>query len=329
MWYRLLFLLQKFTFGKLFNSACLRLSYLVKIVFKNTGICGYPEAISVEPAAVCNLHCPQCTVGRGELLRQADFMDLSLYRKIIDELGNKLWYVLLYFQGEPFLSKDFFEFVKYASDKKIYTATSTNGHYLTAENCEKIVKSGLDEIVISLDGLNVDEYARYRKGGDFDRVVEGIKRLAETKKMLNSKKPVITLQFIVFSHNEKSAGGFKSFAKSLGADIAELKTAQLLDLKQVSLLPANKKFRRYRIENGMAVLDKRLKNRCWRMWHSSVVNSDGNVVPCCFDKNADFALGNLNESTFSKIWKSGKYKSFRNEVFTSRKSISMCNNCTE
>ena len=329
MWYRFFFLLHKFTFAKLFNSACLRLSYLAKIIFRNVDICGYPEAISVEPTAVCNLHCPQCTVGRGELLRKEDFMNFSLYRKVIDELGNKLWYVLLYFQGEPFLNSDFFEFIKYASGEKIYTATSTNGHYLSAENCEQLVKSGLDEIVISLDGLNAGEYTQYRKGGDFGRVVEGIRRLAETKKKFNSKKPLITLQFIVFSHNEKSASRFKSFARSLGADIAELKTAQLLDLKQISLLPTNRKFRRYRVENGIAVINKKLKNRCWRMWHSSVVNSDGNIVPCCFDKNADFALGNLNESSFVKVWKSKKYKSFRDRVFTDRNGIPMCNNCTE
>jgi radical SAM protein with 4Fe4S-binding SPASM domain len=329
MGYRFFFLLQKFSWQKLVNSFCLRISYLVKIIFKTTGICGLPEAISVEPSTICNLHCPQCTLGRGELKRQNNFFDFVLYRKLIDELGSKLWYVLLYFQGEPLMNKDFFDFVKYAFSKNVYTATSTNGHYLSYENCEKLVKSGLDEIYISLDGLNAEEYEKYRQGGDYDRVIKGIKNLVEAKKNLRSKKPIITLQFIVFSHNERSAAKFKQFAKQLGANIAELKTAQLIDLTQVDFLPKNKKYSRYHIVDGKAVIKKKLKNRCWRMWHSSVVTADGNVVPCCFDKNGQFNMGNLVNISFTDIWKSYNYSSFRNRIFTSRKSMAMCNNCTE
>ena len=329
MIYRFFLILQKATLLKVFNSFKLRLSYLIKILFSSANINGMPEAMSVEPASICNLKCPQCTVGRGELIRQNNFMDKSLYERLINHTYKYLWHIFIYFQGEPFLNPDFFEFVRFASKRKIYTAASTNGHYLTDDNCKKLVKSGLDEIIISLDGLNPDEYKQYRQGGDFYNVVDGIKTLVRVKKELKSRTPLINLQFIVFSHNESSAAKFKSFAKELGADISQLKTAQLIDISKVGLLPLQEKYRRYKVVNGKAVMKKRLKNRCWRMWHSAVVNSDGVVVPCCFDKNADFPLGNIADKDFKQIWVSGAYNKFRNLVFTSRSNIPMCNNCSE
>ncbi len=237
--------------------------------------------------------------------------------------------MLLYFQGEPFMNPDWSFFVREASKRRIYTAISTNGHFLDGKNIELIFRTGLDEIIISVDGVTQEEYEKYRKGGNLNTVLSGIEKLVSAKKNNGSLKPVITLQFIVFSHNEHSVDVFKKMAKNTGADRIEIKTAQLEDLSNTGLLPLNDKYRRYNVVNDKAVLKKKIKNRCWRMWHSFVVTSDAKVVPCCFDKYAEHTMGTLSNSTVEEIWFSQKYYEFRGKIFNNRTSVAMCRNCVE
>ena len=115
----------------------------------------------------------------------------DFFRETIDDIHRHLLYLIFYFQGEPYLNPDFLEMVKYASSKKIYTATSTNAHYLTDEAARKTVESGLDRLIISIDGTTQDVYQQYRVGGKLDKVLEGTRNIVKWKKQLNSKTPEI------------------------------------------------------------------------------------------------------------------------------------------
>ena len=93
-------------------------------------------------------------------------------------------------------------------------------------------------------------------------------------------------------------------------------------------MPSDYKYRRYNSDlNGLSVKST-LPDRCLRMYLNPVITWDGMVIPCCFDKNADFIMGDLNRESFRTIWKGEKYRSFKNVVLTGRKSIPMCRNCT-
>ena len=70
-------------------------------------------------------------------------------------------------------------------------------------------------------------------------------------------------------------------------------------------------------------------NHCWKMWSGSVLTWDGQVVPCCFDKDASHILGSLKENSFKSIWNSIQYKSFRHGVLNARQQIDICKNCSE
>jgi len=83
---------------------------------------------------------------------------MSDYKNIIDTLSPWLFYQMIYFQGEPFLHPQIFNIIKYAHQQKIYTCTSTNGHFITHENAQRIIESGLDKIIISVDGVNKETY---------------------------------------------------------------------------------------------------------------------------------------------------------------------------
>lgn len=291
---------------------------------------GNPFTISVEPTTSCNLRCPECPSGLRKFTRDTGMINLELYGKILDQLSPDLFYLILYFQGEPYLNPVFFRMVEEAKKKRIYTATSTNAHFLTDNLARKTVESGLDRIIISLDGLDQQTYEKYRVGGSLDKVIEGTKNLVRWKKELKSRTPFIILQFIVFSTNEHQVAELKKVARELGVDKLELKTAQVYNYEKGNdLIPSQKEYARYKMQNGKFVIDNPLNNHCLRMWRGCVITWDGLVVPCCFDKDAEHRLGDLKTESFREIWRGERYREFRDKLFSDRKAIDICRNCTE
>jgi radical SAM protein with 4Fe4S-binding SPASM domain len=218
-----------------------------------------------------------------------------------------------------------------AKKYKIYTATSTNGHYLSKENSRKTIEAGLDRLIVSFDGLDQETYEKYRVGGNLSTVLKGIETIVATKKEMNSHKPFVILQFIVFGTNEHQISQVQKLAKDLGVDKLELKSAQVYDYKNGSpLIPKNEKYSRYRrLADGTYEMKNKMLNKCWRMWSSCVLTWDAMVVPCCFDKDADYQMGKLEMGAFANLWKGESYKKFRHKVFTDRQKIDICRNCTE
>ncbi len=291
---------------------------------------GKPFTVSIEPTTSCNLRCPECPSGLRQFTRPTGALSLQLYRDIIDQLSPGLFYLILYFQGEPFLNPLFFKMVEYARRKRIYTATSTNAHFLNDNFARKTVESGLDRIIISLDGLDQESYEKYRAGGSVEKVLEGTRNLVRWKKELKSRTPYIILQFIVFSTNEHQVGDLKKVARELGVDKLELKTAQVYNYEDGNdLIPSNPDYARYKKENGKFKIDNPLNNHCLRMWRGCVITWDGLVVPCCFDKDGSHRMGDLKINSFDEIWRGKAYDDFRRKLFNARSEIDICKNCTE
>lgn len=291
----------------------------------------WPWSISVEPTTSCNLRCPECPSGLRAFSRPTGMLEMSTFKKLLDEIHGKLAYLTMYFQGEPYLNPIFFDAVRYAHSKNIYTSTSTNAHYLTRENAQKTIESGLSRIIISMDGTDQETYQTYRVGGQLDKVIEGIRHLTEAKKASKNHAPFIILQFIVFEHNRHQIPAIRQLAHSLGVDKLELKTAQVYNFENGStLIPTDGKYSRYKKnKNGVYQIKNQLRNKCWKMWHSCVMTWDGAIVPCCFDKDARYRMGNIRTQTFAEIWNGEAYINFRQRLFSDRKSIDICENCTE
>jgi radical SAM protein with 4Fe4S-binding SPASM domain len=324
-------LLTCLTYKKAVNILKLSVSYLVSR-FRVTPIqSGLPYAMSVEMTTSCNLHCTECPSGLRQFTRPTGKINTEFFQQIIDQVKGYLVYLTLYFQGEPYLHPQFLSLVRYAHDNGIYTATSTNGHFLTIENSQQTIKSGLDRIIVSLDGLDQETYATYRVAGDVEKVKNGLINLVKAKRESHSKSPYIILQFIVFAHNKHQIEAIKAFGKEVGVDEVQIKSAQIYDFdkENKSIIDDNKYSRYTHSEDGKWLIRSKLPNRCWRLWSACVVTWDGMIVPCCFDKDADHQLGNLNEAAFETIWKSQPYQQFRKKVFTNRRQIEICKNCSE
>jgi len=267
---------------------------------------GAPLSISFEPTTSCNLRCPECPSGLRSFTRARGMLEINFFRRMIDQLAPELLYLTFYFQGEPYLNPDFLEMVAYARSKKIYTATSTNAHYLNDENARKTIESGLDRLIISLDGTSQEVYSQYRIGGDLDKVMAGAANIVKWKKKLKSKTPYVFFQFLVVRPNEHQMEQAKELAKETGVDGIRFKTAQIYDYEKDpnNLIPQHTNISRYRKKtDGTYESKNHLQNHCWRLWHAPVITWDGLVVPCCFDKDAKHRMGDLKNKPFKEIWK--------------------------
>lgn len=323
-------MLKYISIRKIANLFKVYIGYWLSLIFKKPIVWGNPYSLTIEPTNKCNLNCLECPSGNHSSTRSKGFIDIDLYQKIIDEVKRFVFYHMIYFQGEPFLHPNLFEFIRYADQNNIYTCTSTNGHFLTEENCENIVQSGLKKLIVSVDGTTQETYSKYRVGGDLDKVKQGIQTLVKFKQKNHSRYPKISLQFLVFKHNQHEINEFKKLAKKLGTDQVSIKSAQIESPEKNSeLIPTIEKYSRYSLRNSTLQIKNKLKNRCFRIWNTLVITWDGYVIPCCFDKNSEFSIGIFKTQTTLQLWKSRSFNSFRKKILSYRKENTMCKNCSE
>ena len=289
-----------------------------------------PMVLSLEPTTSCNLRCPECLSGLRNFSRPTGMIELDMVEKIMAQMGKWLVYVNLYFQGEPYLHKGMDGLVKECKKNGVYTSTSTNAHHLNPDRAKELVASGLDRLIISIDGTTQETYSAYRVGGSLEKVLEGTQNVIEARRSLGSRKPFIVWQFLVVKPNEHQVADIKSLAKKYKVDDVVIKTAQIDNPHDDHpLLTSSPSLHRYKknSKTGKWNLRNPMKNKCWRMWSGCVITWDGMIVPCCFDKDAKHEMGRVNE--IDTVWSGQRYEDFRQEIFTDRKEIKMCTNCSE
>src|ERR1044072_7400056 len=243
-WHDSINILSRLTPRRALNAGKVLTSYYISKFTKHPVQWGYPISISFEPTTSCNLRCPECPSGLRAFTRPTGMLQNDFFSNTIDQLSKDLLYLVFYFQGEPYLNPGFLDMVKYASGKGIYTATSTNAHYLTEENARKTVESGLARLIISIDGTTQDVYQQYRIGGKLEKVLEGAKNIVKWKKELKSKTPFVFFQFLVVKPNEHQVDDIKKLAKEIGVDEVRFKTAQVYDFENDpnNLIPTTDKY---------------------------------------------------------------------------------------
>ena len=325
-------LLSKLTLRKAWNMAKVLASYYLAKWTGRPLQWGLPVSLAIEPTTSCNLRCPECPSGLRSFTRPTGMLSKDFFRESIDQVSADIFYLIFYFQGEPYLNPAFLEMVKYASAKGLYTATSTNGHYLNEENARKTVESGLDRLIISIDGTTQEVYEQYRVGGNLEKVLEGARTIVKWKRELRSTRPFVIFQFLVVRPNEHQLDEVRRLAREIGVDQVRFKTAQVYDYinDPNGLIPQDRRYSRYEKDNaGQMMVKGEMLNHCWRLWHAPVITWDGLIVPCCFDKDALHRMGDLKKEGFKQIWKNANYHRFRSRVLEGRKQIDICSNCSE
>lgn len=311
-------LLKNITYSRIANYIAAKVSYWCSNLTNDVYLNAKPISASIEPANYCNLSCPHCPTGRKLIEKKDKRLTISDFQGYIDALLPELMYLNLYFQGEPFLNKDLPEMIKYASDRGVFTCVSTNGNALTEDVVKRLSESGIGRLIICLDGVTQDSYQQYRVGGDFDRVINGISLAVKYNLPLE-------VQCLLLSTTEKEIDEIKELCKDLGVKRLVFKKAQFYD---EYLVPENPKNLRYKRDASGALVPKgKLKNKCWRLFSTIVIDVDGNVPACCFDKSAKYSFGNLNNSSLRDVWLGEKARKFRQTILRKRTSVDICNNC--
>lgn len=318
------------SFQKIWNALLLNISFYVSRWMKKPIVWAYPMAISVEPTTACNLECPACPSGLREFSRPTGNMKEIVFQNIIFQLKEYLLHINFYFQGEPLIHPKIFEWVRIAAQNKIYTLISTNAHFIDEMSAQKLVESGLHKIIISIDGMTQSTYEKYRQKGNVQKVFQAIENIIAAKQSLQSTTPIIVLQWIVFDHNLNELPLFIEYCKDKKLRY-QIKTAQVYSVEQLqTLVPKHSQYTRYDLTSTDKLkLQNPLYNHCWRMWASCVFTQNGAVVPCCFDKDAKYEMGDIKSRSFKEIWHSKEYDLFRKKILHHRSQIDICTNCSE
>ena len=185
-----------------------------------------PRRLFVEPCISCNLSCLEacCNHENGiHFTRNIRLLAWETYVKVVDEIGAGLQRVDFFNYGESFIHPKAIDMIQYAKSRypHIYFFCSTNGLLLnTEEKLQRLVESGIDELTFSVDGATHETYVRYRRGGDFNKVIQIMKRLAEIKKEKNSDTPFVNWRYILFRWNdsEEEMNLARRMADEMGID---------------------------------------------------------------------------------------------------------------
>ncbi len=293
---------------KVLNLVRLQLQYLLKRI----NIQGYPYRYYIEPTNACNLRCPFCFGWQGRSRRLWGMMSVDLFKSIVDQIAPYAYWIDLYNRGEPLLHPDIVTMITYAHQRGIGTKISTNLNSLGNISAEQLVSSGLDHLVVSLDGATQETYAAYRVGGKIDSVLGNLRSIVECKHKLNSATPYITLRTIVTRYNEHELGTIKSIGHQIGVDNIFF-VPMIVDITSKDAdkwLPRNPNFSFYDYKKRVSKIGQAVK-ACIELWQRGTITWNGLVFPCCFADGAGEEFGDLNNSNFAEIWNSEQYQASR------------------
>lgn len=317
------------TVYRLFNVFKVGLALVFSKLLRRPLVWGAPFVLTIEPTNLCNLACPQCAVGAGLLTRSRGCMSLELFAKILQQTHRSLLYLLLYDQGEPLLHPDYFAMIRLAKSKHVAVTCSTNGQLLNdPETAGRLVASGLDNLILSIDGLTEKSYQTYRRGGQLTDVIRALQNVRQARIKLRKKTPRICVQFLVMKHNEHELPSLFKTVRDWGADRLLIKSMQIRRATDADQwLPRQEKYRRYQVLDNRLLTKNYTTSLCPRLWYSSVIHQDGHVVACCFDKDNQFVLGHIPTTPFAEIWRGSALQDLRAAMIKNQKPL-ICRNCS-
>jgi len=279
-------------------------------------VSGYPYWLTIDPANFCTLRCPFCPTGQGRGSRSRGILAWDKFREVMDELGRYLIHIDFCNWGEPLLNKDIYKMVKYAKGHYVDTKIDSNLNQFSEKDAEDMILSGLDKLIVSLDGTTQETYSTYRIGGDFNKVMAHLQLLLKKKKELNSPSPYISWQFLVFRHNEHEIEEVKRIGKDMGVDHIGITKAFIGDKEWI---PLNEEYSHYKKQEMSDELTsqyfKPSEDRiCNWPWEAITINPNGSVSACCSveDEKSDF--GNLFNEPFKEVWNNEKYRMARRYI---------------
>lgn len=267
---------------------------------------GMPNVLIIEPGAVCPLKCPFCPQTSEDFDLTRALLKFKDFRRIINYFEDSVDTVLLFNWGEPLLNPHLPKMIAYVCEKNIRTIVHSNLNFLNKDLPKRLIKTGLSELVASIDGASQESYQVYRKGGSFELALGNLKILIEQKKKKQLATPNIIWKFLVFRHNEREMEKARKIAEQIGVNIEFNFAFAQGEYESTIDEYSNKDF-----------VNKFIKNYdlpCDQLWKSPVILPDGSVLPCCMVSQKKYILGNLFSQDFRSIWNGEQYQLLRKTI---------------
>lgn len=280
---------------------------------------GHPYLLIIDPCNTCNLCCPLCPSGAGDLGRARSVLSFEKFRTYFDLLALYLFEVNLYNWGESLLNRDVYRMIRHAQKMNVGTNLSSNFVWVSSDDMEEILDSGLEYLSISLDGTSQETYSIYRVGGDYERVKANVEELIRRRNARRRKTPVVEWQYIVMRHNEHQVLEAKRVAKDIGVDLLRFIPVGLPfdapDREQLAKqwYPVTINGRVRSNHRGQQFGRTSMPGPCFYLYRSMVINPDGGVSPCCVVYKGEHDFGNLEREVANPlmVWNNAMYRAAR------------------
>jgi len=269
-----------------------------------------PHIIHVGVTTCCNLSCPACALGTGDLGRPLMHLDYSIFCRMVDELRDSLLFMLFWDWGEPFLHPRLWDMIEYVNKSQIMSVTSTNlSMNLDDRSIEKIVTCGLNHLIVCIEGATQEVHESYRRGSQLDIVLDNFRRIVAAKDRFSSHYPMIEIRTLATRQNETQLSQLLDLASDYGAQMYSVKTFRPFDYRGHNLdqqvVPTNKLLARYEYKNDVPNADGRIQEKmvfnCGKPFYAPTLNSDGNLAFCSYVDQPEEIFGDIREG-FSNVW---------------------------
>ena len=285
------------------------LNYLLSQVegrLRLLGVHSYPFGLQLEPTVECPLDCPLCPRHRVIQRGGPAHMPWDRFARLMDEMGPYLTALALWQWGEPLLHPRIVDMARLAHRHGIITFLSTNGQVdPEAADLGGLMRSGLDMLIVSLDGIRQEAYASFRAGGEVSKVLRFIREAARARPP--GRGPLINVRIIATRGNESEIGAVESFAREAGADLFSVKGVSLYTDASPGnpSLPGDRRWRTYQYRGeAEAAAYRQAPNLCRKPWIWPTLRYDGTLLICECDHLHESPLGNVfREGSFRAVWR--------------------------
>ncbi len=300
---------------------------------------GMPYVSNIDPASACNLECPLCPTGMGIPTLSKGMMKFETFEHVLNQAAPYLYDLRLYKWGEPLYNKDVFRMIRLAKAKNVRVELSTNLNIFREGMAADLVESGLDEMVIGLDGTDQEAYAKYRVGGKIDRLLANVKAIREERDRRGASTPRLVWQFLVMKQNQHQVDEARARMAEWGFDEIRVTWMRVNFYKELTVpldqllkedrewVPTLTEYTKYDLE---AMDSKIERGRCLQPWYRLVIGWNGKTYPCCNMYDEDLNFGQSEGADLKGLLNNAKFRASRAYLrrwFPTKGRDTFCSKC--
>lgn len=281
-----------------------------------------PERIQVETAFGCNASCTMCPVDLPTG-RKKGVMRFETFKLFIDQMAphrDHIGLVDLWGLGEPLLDKGLFDKVRYGHEAGFtQLAIATNGDLLAEDRIEELLRSGLETVIFSIDGIRAETHEVIRRNTDYANTIANIETLIRRRAETGARLKIV-LRMIRQDDNRAEWPAFRDHWR-----------AKLSREHEDTVIGYDVHTWGGSVDTpGGAMVEVPPDVACHHVYDRLIVLWDGTVALCCADMHlGEYALGNIHDTPAIDLFNSAAMRRYRMMHESGRREeMEICKRCT-